>query len=344
MKSGASGPSDVYAAHAPGGAMPGRWQLGYKVRMGPYSIRACAVLAVMVSLGGCSKKQSPTGAGPGEAPSAPAANGLGLAFLNGFEGEIGILFKDATKGSKPTSPVSVMIKDNKLRFDLPAEMAATNGMGSKGYAVINTPEKKLYAVLEEKKQVVLIDLDKAGEQLKTFSSGMEPGARAPRERKEEPSRPPPKVTKTGKKDTVAGYACEIWDIVPDTGEKLSACVANEGASWFRLPLTGMPTEHAWALELLDGKHFPLRGIAYDKAGAEKGRAEVTKIDKKTLATTLFDIPPGYKVVDLQQMFMALGAMGASPMMGKMPPGLPPGMMPPQMGAAPRGAPPPAKRP
>jgi hypothetical protein len=47
---------------------------------------------------------------------------------------------------------------------------------------------------------------------------------------------------------------------------------------------------------------------------------------------------------MQQMFMALGAMGGSPMMGKMPPGLPPGMMPPQMGAAPRGAPPSAKHP
>jgi hypothetical protein len=308
--------------------------------MGPPWTRACAVLALAVSLVGCGKKESPPGGGPGAATSAaPAAGSLGLAFLNGFEGEIGLLFKDADDGSKPSPKLSLMIKDNKLRVDLPAEFLASNGMG-KGYAVINTPEKKLYAVLEDKKQVVLVDLDQAGEQLKTFGSAAKPGVR---DRKEVPSAPPPKVTKTGKKDTVAGYGCEIWEIVPDTGEKMSVCVANEGASWFRFPLSGIPTEHAWALELLDGKHFPLRGVAFDKAGVEKGRAEVTKIDKKPLAAALFEIPQGYKVVDLQQMMMALGAMGGAGMMGKMPPGLPPGLMPPQMGAPPRG-PPPAKRP
>jgi len=315
--------------------------------MGPFSTRACAAVVIVFSLGSCGKKQSPPPSA-GEGTAAPAAaGGLGLAFLNGFEGEIGILFKDSAKATKPAPPVSLMIKDNKVRVELPAEMAASNGMGNKGYAVLNTPEKKLYAVLEEKKQVVLIDLDKAGEQLKNFGSGMD-HPRDPREPRESPSHAPPKVTKTGQKDTVAGYACEIWDVVPDTGEKLSACVANEGASWFRLPLTGIPTEHAWALELLDGKHFPLRGVAYDKSGVEKGRAEVTKIEKKTLAATLFEIPAGYKVVDLQQMMAAmgsLGAMGGPAMMGKMPPGMPPGMMPPQMGA-PRGAPaaPPPKRP
>jgi hypothetical protein len=308
--------------------------------MSRFLTRACA-LVIVVSLGGCGKKKSP-GTGTGEGTSASGAGGgLGLAFLNGFEGEIGILVKDSSKGAKPVPPLALMIKDNKLRFDLPAEMAASNGMSSKGYAVLNTPEKKLYAVLEDKKQVVLIDLDKAGDQLKALGSGPD---RGPREHQDTPSRPPPKVTKTGQKDTVAGYACEIWDVVPDTGEKMSACVANEGASWFRLPLTGIPTEHAWALELLDGKHLPLRGIAYDKTGAEKGRVEITKIDKKPLAAALFEIPAGYKVVDLQQMFLALGAMGGSPMMmGKMPPGLPPGLMPPQMGA-PRAAPPAVKRP
>jgi hypothetical protein len=304
--------------------------------MSPSLTRAFAAVVIVFSLGACSKKEAPSGVAAGEGTSAPAAaGGLGLAFLNGFEGEIGILFKDATKATKPTPPLALMIKDNKVRVELPAEMAASNGMGSKGYAVLNTPEKKVYAVLEEKKQVVLIDLDKAGEQLKNFG-GMDRAPRDPREPKESPSHPPPKVTKTGQKDSVAGYACEIWDIVPDTGEKLSACVANEGASWFRLPLTGIPTEHAWALELLDGKHFPLRGIAYDKSGAEKGRVEVTKIEKKALAAALFEIPAGYKVVDLQQMFAAfgsMGAMGAAPMMGKMPPGIAA-----QMGAAQRGAP------
>jgi hypothetical protein len=87
---------------------------------------------------------------------------------------------------------------------------------------------------------------------------------------------------------------------------------------------------------------------------------VTKLERKALAANLFDIPQGYKIIDLQQMFTALGAMGAmggammggtmvgGTMMGKLPPGLPPGMIPPGMAppksATPRGAPSVSKRP
>ena len=66
-------------------------------------------------------------------------------------------------------------------------------------------------------------------------------------------------------------------------------------------------------ELMDGKHFPLRFIAFDKAGAEESRFEVTRIDKKALAPARFEIPPGYKVVDLEQMMR-----GFAPQLGKIP--------------------------
>lgn len=317
--------------------------------MRPFLARACVVLGLTLSFGGCGKKETPGAAGAAaSAPGAAVAAPSGLAFLDGFEGEIGVLVKDASPGAKPVPPFALKVKEGKVRVEIPEEMAASKGVGGKGYAVLNAPEKKLFIVIDDKKQVVLFDLDKAGEQLKAFGGGMDPAARGARDRKEPTSEPPPKVTKTGLKDTVAGYTCELWDVVSQDGDKLRACVANEGASWFRLPLTGIPTEHAWALELLDGKHFPLSGIAYDKSGAEKGRVEVTKIDKKTLAANVFEIPPGYKVVDLQQMMMGFaamggGAMGAAAMMGKMPPGFPPGMIPPGAaagkGAPPRGAPP-----
>jgi hypothetical protein len=323
--------------------------------MGPSFARACVVVAAAVTaVVGCSKKEAPSGTGA-PAPSASAARaglptGSSLAFLEGFEGEIGLVFQDASRGAKPPTALSLLVKDVKVRVEIPADVAASSGMGNKGYAVLDTPEKKLYAVIEDKKQVVLVDLDKAGDSLKMLGSGGAPRAREAA--KGRPSEPPPKVTKTGLKDTVAGYGCDLWDIVANDGDKVRACVANEGGSWFRLPLANLPSEHAWALELLDGQHFPLSGIAYDKAGAEKGRVEVTKIDKKALAANLFEIPAGYQVVDLRQMFTAFGAMAGSPMgaamMGKMPPGFPPGMTPPGMTApkspAPRGSAPAPKRP
>src|SRR5262245_3079 len=102
--------------------------------MSTFLTRACAAVVIVFSLGACGKKEAPSGAAATEGtPAAAAAAGLGLAFLNSFEGEIGILFKDAAKATKPTPPLSLMIKENKVRLELPADMAASNGMGGKGY-------------------------------------------------------------------------------------------------------------------------------------------------------------------------------------------------------------------
>jgi hypothetical protein len=163
------------------------------------------------------------------------------------------------------------------------------------------PVKKVYIVSDTQKQVIVIDLNKSGEQLKGFGGGSpspsHPGGQ---------EGPKTTLTKTGKWDTVAGYKCENWDIASDHKEG-TVCVAQEGVSWFSVPMTGIPTERAWMAELLDGKHFPLRFIAFEKDGTtEESRIEVTKIDKKTLPASEFEYPPSYKVVDLAQMFAGLG--------------------------------------
>jgi hypothetical protein len=170
--------------------------------------------------------------------------------------------------------------------------------------------------------VIVVDLNQAGEHLKSLGSGAPiPGAKS---KGDQPSKPPPKVTKTGVMDQVAGFKCENWEVSEESRKVATLCISDQGASWFHLPLTGIPTEYAWALELMDGKHFPLRMIGYDKAtGAEEGRFELTKFEKKPLAQTLFDIPPGYKVVDAAAMFAQLGALQGAP--GAMPIGMPPGM-------------------
>ena len=107
----------------------------------------------------------------------------------------------------------------------------------------------------------------------------------------------------------------------------TVCVAQEGASWFSIPMTGIPTEHLWAVELLDGKHFPLRFVGFDKDGTtENNRIEVTKIDKHSLPDSEFTYPPTYKVVDLGQMLAGLGALPGGMPAGAMP-GMPGGMPP-----------------
>ena len=232
-----------------------------------------------------------------------AAGGASLAFLHGFEGEIDAFGKENKPGAQPT-PFEVFVKGDKLRFEIPEKLAASGGagmLGPKAYVIFDSPAKKLYVVSDAQKQVIVIDLNKSGEQLKGLKGpgGSSSGGGGPQG-------PKTTLTKTGKYDTVAGYRCEYWDVASDHKEG-TVCVAQEGASWFSIPMTGIPTEHAWMAELLDGKHFPLRFVGYQKDGAtEESRLEVTKIDKKTLPAAEFEYPPSYKVVDLAQLFTGMG--------------------------------------
>jgi hypothetical protein len=299
------------------------------------SRRPAATLAVTLALGcfaalasvasaGCDKGKA--AATDGEA-GAGSTDGVGAAttgesppLLDGFEGEVDV----SGKGDKPTdTPVSIalMIKGGKIRADIPEQLAKSGAGplagGGKGYGILDSAAKKVYVVLDSNKQVIEIDLDKAAEHLKNFTppgQRPEPGAAAP------PKAAPPKITKTGKFDTVAGHKCENWDVATDHRQG-TVCIAEEGFSWLSIQasvLTGMPPDRQWMGELLDGKHFPMRFVGYGPDGTtETGRIEVTKIDKKTLPASQFEYPPEYTLIDLEQMMRGFGMGGMGGGMGGM---------------------------
>jgi hypothetical protein len=282
--------------------------------------------AALVASGAACSKTSTAGASDGEGGTVAAAN-ASLPALEGFEGEIDVTIK----GGQPTdaaTPLAVMVKSGKARVDIPESLAKSAGpmaANAKGYGIFDSAAKKVYIVLDPSKQVIVVDLNKVGEQAKAMNPGAtrgdKPGAT--------PQAAPPKVTKTGTFDTVAGYKCENWEVMSDHHEG-TACVASDGFSWLTLPMSaldGVPTEKLWMADLLDGKHFPLRFVGYEKDGkTESGRVEVTKIDKKSLPDADFTYPPTYAQVDLEQMIRGFAAMQG--MMPGMAPGMaPPGMMP-----------------
>lgn len=275
----------------------------------------------------CHKKDAPAAAGsasssPASAADSPAGS---LAVLDGFEGEITVNAKgkfNAKDGAAAPVSVTLAVKGGKFRVDLPDSVAAEQGVG-KAYVLVSPADKRLDAVLDAKKQVIQVDFDKFANQAKMLSQA---------HHREEPNGgAPAQVQKTGKTDTVAGYKCEIWHIVQakSTGD---LCIAEQGTAWFHLPLAGLPAELAWAAEITDGKHFPLR-LVMSENGVEQARIEVTSIQKKPLPATEFQVPIGYNLMDLDQMLGAmLGGMGgmAPPggmPPGAMPPGFPPGMPP-----------------
>jgi hypothetical protein len=260
---------------------------------------------------GC-KNANPPSADGGAAAGGDLPAVSPLAFLGSFEGEIDALAKDTKPGSTPT-PFSVLVKAGVIRFDVPEKVTVKSGagtmLGPDAYVIVNSTAKKLYVVSDAQKQVILVDLNTSGETFKGLGGSPQhhggPGA---------PEKTPTTVTKTGKSDTVAGYKCEIWDVASDHREG-SLCVAQQGVSWFHIPMTGIPTEHLWMTELLDGQHFPMRFIGFQKDGVtEESRVEITKIDKRALQASQFEYPPTYRVVDMMQMLAGLGALqGGMPM-------------------------------
>lgn len=315
------------------------------------SLGSLVVLSAL-ALAGCGKVQSLLG--KGDAGASGESGGLfgslksddGLGFLSGFEGQIDVAAKgkmnggSARPGAAPESiNLSILVKDKRFRVDLPASVGST-ALPFKGYGVLDGTQKKAILVTDApEKMAVVFDLNKTGEQLKSYA----PSARSARTGAPAKESKPPKVTKTGRKDKVAGYVCEDWEIEGDDG-KATLCVAKQGFSWLQIPLLGAPAEYAWAGELLDGSHLPLRAIVTEKDGKESGRVEITKIEKKALAANLFEIPAGYPQLTVEQMIQkmmgGMGGMGGRTPGGRTPGGLPPGAMPPGFGTGvPGGVPP-----
>ena len=289
-------------------------------------------LSAVVALAACKGSNSssadaaPAGSGSASGPAAsppPADTSAASTVLplSGFEGEIDLVIKGKT--SPNPVPLNLLVKNDTVRVDLPSELlegkAAQLTGGGKVYALLKTPQKKLFAVLDAKKEAVEVDLDQAGEQMKAMH-GARPGAAPPTA----PPPEPPKVTKTGKKETIAGLTCEDWEIKNADKSKMDICVSDKvGVSFFHLPISGIPTEHAWALELVDGNHIPLKGVFFEKDGSEGGRVEVTKLDKHTVDATLMDVPAGYQTLTMQQMIA--GMMGGAGVPPGTPLDIPPGM-------------------
>lgn len=120
-----------------------------------------------------------------------------------------------------------------------------------------------------------------------------------------------KLTKTGRKETIAGYPCEHWLMGDD---QTDVCLAKGLGFWGmtgeagRGALSKLPgfrrqqietqlARHPELRELADGGAFPLKVESADK----KFSMVVTQIEKKKLSDDLFRPPPGYQEMNMGKM-------------------------------------------
>lgn len=196
----------------------------------------------------------------------------GLVRAGEFEGVIHMTTKHVD--SQP-GKMDWMIKGDKARIERPREDGRSQGM------IVDTKTKTMLMLFPDRKTYTEISLGgERGDRLGKLTEQNE-------------------VERTGKKDTIAGYSCEVWRIreKDDHHLKSEVCVGKgfgQTASFWVEPRKAQPS---WMTELINEGGFGLRSIHYDSEGKESSRMEVTGIEKKAMDGSLFAAPADYKKMD-----------------------------------------------
>ena len=122
----------------------------------------------------------------------------------------------------------------------------------------------------------------------------------------------PKVTSTGKTETIAGFTCEHWLI----GDKTDVCMAK-GLGYFggggsggildklknlalREKIKSQLENNPEFAKFVEGGAFPLK-MAQIENGQSKTIMEVTGVERKSLDDSLFTVPADYKKMEIPGM-------------------------------------------
>ena len=209
-------------------------------------------------------------------PNGMSTTGGGKTYISkiGWRSEIEMSSPEmaAMTGGKPFRMVSLG------KLSDPDVMYTVND-GAKTYAVINAKEMREMAAKIEKKE-------------KKFA-----------------------VEKLGK-DHVAGLACEKVHVAEEGGGMvIDACVSREFASgeWMKAMNRGARGGADWMKAVrdagLDGYPVRMAMTSKEMAGMTT-MMEITKLERKSLPASLFEVPPGYKQTSV------MGAMAQSPEQAK----------------------------
>jgi hypothetical protein len=215
------------------------------------------------------------------------AAGAAVAHAAGFEGVVA--YKMPSKGG--AGELTQMYKGTKTRTEV-SDGKQTTAMimdASAGTMTVLMPPQKQYMVMDMKKMGQGLGGLLGHGKKDTGSSG---GGSAPAM---------PKITATGRKETIAGHECEYY-VMGDKGET-EICSAK-GLGMFMMgqsPMGGGAASLAAlaamstnpdAVKLFADGFFPLK-VVNVKGGKQEVVMEATRVEKKTLDASLFVPPPDY---------------------------------------------------
>jgi hypothetical protein len=183
-----------------------------------------------------------------------------------FEGAITMRVNGTMRDGQPIPDVQYLVRAGRVR------LSASGPMGAMG--VIAIPgEQKIFMVMDAQRAYMEMPM-----QMNERANAASQNA---------------KVTRTGKKETIAGQECEHV-LVENGAENVDICLAKGLGPFLSANMgfgRGMP---AWQRQLLAEGAFPLRVANADG----KVQMEVTKIERKKLNEALFDVPDDYTKMEM----------------------------------------------
>jgi hypothetical protein len=195
-----------------------------------------------------------------------------LAALVGFEGEIEMAIS-MPAGGTIGMPMSVNMKLKGDRMRMEVSMPGSFG-GSLGATIMDGGKKKSWTLIPATKQYTETDLDTAKATAPATTSK-------------------PIITKTGRTDKVAGYACDIVTMTePGKRERTDFCM-SKGLTFLGMGIGPFASMSGSEYGDLMKEGFPLRMQSFDASGAEMLKMEATRIDKKSEPDSDFEVPSGW---------------------------------------------------
>lgn len=197
------------------------------------------------------------------------------AFVS-FEGEVDYKI---TTGDK-SGDMNYLLKGKKMRMDMDME-------GHSQSMIFDMPTRKMLMLMPEQKMYMTMDIpENKQEAAKAKSEG--------------------KFTKTGKTETILGYKCEEWLYESKHGTTSIWAASGLGNFMGMGQKSGMGAS-AWTQMVKSKGLFPLRVTSKGANGKGEMSMEATKVEKRSLSDSLFEVPAGFKKMESPNM----GAMGGA---------------------------------
>jgi hypothetical protein len=200
-----------------------------------------------------------------QAPAAPAD----------FEGSVSLRLSARTPQGVTMQPVEYLVRAGKVRVNVAGPLG--------GMAMLAVPrEQKLYVLMAAQNAYSEIPMA-AATAAATAAAGAVPAEAAG----------DVKVVRTGRRETIAGYACEHVQVTA-AAQTTDVCLSTALGRYVN-PLESMRGTAAPAWQrAVGGEGFPLKVTLPDGTVA----LEVTRVEPKRLANDLFSVPLSYTRIEL----------------------------------------------